>query len=316
MEEEAARVVPGRRILGGLCFLCSNKVGPGHIRHLDYGHVKLAEYDPQGKARGITESMRQIGDDLRQAGISVELSPDLVTARWQKLVWNIPYNGLSVILDANTAELMASAPARALAEALMREVAVDAAALGRVIEPRFIEKMLDDTARMTPYRASMKIDFDERRPMEVESIYGAPLRAAQSRRRGFPVARNPLPPALLPQRAGPRKRVGPAQEGRGRSAHGGRRCETGRGDRIIVNATVKTDPCPSLRGSASCRHSPAPGDIFVRAPAPAGSSPIHSRALCPCALARGRVLFCRINPGLRMRPAAMPQTTQAHAAKH
>lgn len=180
VEEEAARVVPGRRILGGLCFLCSNKVGPGHIRHLDYGHVKLAEYDPQGKARGITESMRQIGDDLRQAGISVELSPDLVTARWQKLVWNIPYNGLSVILDANTAELMASAPARALAEALMREVAVDAAALGRVIEPRFIEKMLDDTARMTPYRASMKIDFDERRPMEVESIYGAPLRAAQA----------------------------------------------------------------------------------------------------------------------------------------
>jgi 2-dehydropantoate 2-reductase len=40
--------------------------------------------------------------------------------------------------------------------------------------------MLEHTEKMTPYRTSMKIDFDEHRPMEVEAIFGNPLRAAQA----------------------------------------------------------------------------------------------------------------------------------------
>ena len=32
---------------------------------------------------------------------------------------------------------------------------------------------------MTPYRTSMKIDYDEHRPLEVEAIFGNPLRAVQ-----------------------------------------------------------------------------------------------------------------------------------------
>ena len=35
MEHDVARIVGPARVMGGLSFLCSNKVGPGHIRHLD-----------------------------------------------------------------------------------------------------------------------------------------------------------------------------------------------------------------------------------------------------------------------------------------
>ena len=42
-------------------------------------------------------------------------------------------------------------------------------------------------AKMKPYRASMKIDYDERRPMEVEAIFGNPLRAIESRGASAPV---------------------------------------------------------------------------------------------------------------------------------
>jgi 2-dehydropantoate 2-reductase len=107
------------------------------------------------------------------------LDEDLLTARWKKLVWNIPFNGLSVVLNATTTEMMADPDARALAEALMREVVADAAACGRQIGKEFVQKMLAYTAKMIPYRTSMKIDYDERRPMEVEAIYGNPLRAAK-----------------------------------------------------------------------------------------------------------------------------------------
>ncbi|MFM6253260.1 MAG: ketopantoate reductase C-terminal domain-containing protein, partial [Dolichospermum sp.] len=44
----------------------------------------------------------------------------------------------------------------------------------------FIKTMLDYTTKMKPYRTSMKIDFDECRPLEIEAIFGNPLRKAEA----------------------------------------------------------------------------------------------------------------------------------------
>ncbi len=180
VEEEVTKIVGRTSIIGGLCFLCSNKVGPGHIRHLDYGHMTLGGYAVDYEPTGITEKMRQIGDDLKSAGISIELAEDLLLGRWKKLVWNIPYNGLSVILNARTDELMSYVHTRKLVEQLMHEVAAGAKSCGRIIPDSFIQTMLDYTVKMKPYRTSMKIDYDERRPLEVEAIFGNPLRKAQA----------------------------------------------------------------------------------------------------------------------------------------
>lgn len=175
IEEQVAQIVGPQRVMGGLCFLCSNKVGPGHIRHLDYGLVALAEFS----SRGVSQRMHAIAEDLRCAGVLTQLAEDLTVARWQKLVWNIPYNGLSVVLDQTTAELMANPSTRQHVEQIMREVVVDAQACGVAISDETVETMLTNTEKMKPYRTSMKIDYDEGRPMEVETMFGNPLRAAQ-----------------------------------------------------------------------------------------------------------------------------------------
>lgn len=175
-EELIAGIVGPERVLGGLCFLCSNKIGPGHIRHVDYGLVALGEF----ATRGVSDRLRAIAADMNQAGIKTQLLDDLRVARWNKLVWNIPYNGLSVILNANTDVLMANPDSRRLVELIMREVVADAQACGVPVEDAMVPKMLDYTDKMTPYRTSMKIDFDAGRPMEVEAIFGNPLRAAQA----------------------------------------------------------------------------------------------------------------------------------------
>ncbi len=178
IEEDVARIVGAQRVIGGLCFLCSNKVEQGHIRHLDYKEIKLGEYTPNYQPGGITERMRQIAGDFERAGIPIQLAEDLLLVRWQKLVWNIPYNGLSVVLNATTDELMADEDARSLVEQLMSEVVAGAAVAGRIIGDRVIQQMLDHTEKMTPYRTSMKVDYDEKRPLEVEAIVGNPLRSA------------------------------------------------------------------------------------------------------------------------------------------
>lgn len=178
-EEEVAKIVGPDRVLGVLCFICSTKTGPGHIQHLDFGHITVAQYTNNGSPSGITPLIQDIAGDFTKAGISVHTAPDLATARWKKLVWNVPYSGLSVVLSALTDTLNKNPHSRALVESLMREVCAAAAACGHPIQEDFIREMLEYTDAMTPYRTSMKIDFDEKRPMEVEAIFGNPLRAAK-----------------------------------------------------------------------------------------------------------------------------------------
>lgn len=188
-EEEAARAAPGHRVFGGLCFICSNRAGPGHVRHLDYGAVRMAEHSPEQRPVGSSPLLEALADDFRGAGIETSVSDDLVRARWEKLVWNVPYNGLTVVLGADTRELMRHPDSLALVEGLMREVLAGAAACGRRIPDEFVGTMLDMTRSMTPYRPSMKIDHDERRPMEVEAIHGEPLRRAAARGVDLPLLR-------------------------------------------------------------------------------------------------------------------------------
>ncbi|PSO71987.1 MAG: putative 2-dehydropantoate 2-reductase [Cyanobacteria bacterium QH_8_48_120] len=178
-EEKVAEILPSQQVIGGLCFICSNKVAPGHIRHLDYGNIKISEYTPNYQPCGITESMRQVASDLESAGIEIALGEDLLLTRWEKLVWNIPFNGLSVVLDTTTEQMMAYQEVRLLAEQIMQEVALAAKTAGdRLISQTYIQNRLEYTAKMKPYRTSMKIDYDSQRPMEIEAILGNPLRAA------------------------------------------------------------------------------------------------------------------------------------------
>jgi 2-dehydropantoate 2-reductase len=179
-DDEIAGIVGADKVLGGLCFLCSNKVAPGHIRHLDYGLITLGEYRADHRPGGITPRLEQCRAQLRTAGIPASMVEDLPLARWKKLVWNIPFNGLSVVRNELTNKLVRNPETRALCEQLMDETAAGAAVCARPIERAFIEKMITDTEKMEPYAPSMKLDYDRGRPMETESIYGNPLRAAKA----------------------------------------------------------------------------------------------------------------------------------------
>lgn len=180
IEADVARVVPGRTILGGLAFLCSNKVGPGHVTHLDYGQVRMAEYREGGAPAGITETVRRVAGDFEAAGVAVELEEDLATARWKKLVWNVPYNGLCVVHRCETDAIMANPETRKRAEEIMREVLAAAAGSGHPIDPAFVDTMLEFTDKMAPYNPSMKLDHERGLPLEIEALYARPLAAARA----------------------------------------------------------------------------------------------------------------------------------------
>lgn len=178
-EADATEVVGPDRVLGGCCFLCSNKVGPGHIRHIDYGRIVMGEFSPANlPPAGITERVAGIAGDMKACGIDANATGDLWAARWRKLMWNIPFNGLSVALNASTRELIDTPATEQLAADIMKEVYDAAAAFGRTLPEDAIEATLDHTREMVPYDSSMRLDYLAKRPMELRAIFQAPIAAA------------------------------------------------------------------------------------------------------------------------------------------
>jgi 2-dehydropantoate 2-reductase len=94
-------------------------------------------------------------------------------------MWNIPFNGLSVILNASTDAIMKDPDSRELARRISEEVRQTACRSGSVIEPAYVDWVIDHTDDMVPYDSSMRLDFLNGRPIEVESIYGNAIRAAR-----------------------------------------------------------------------------------------------------------------------------------------
>ena len=166
-------------LLGGLCFICAHRSAPGVVEHQSLGAVNLGYHSGPALDQAARLAIVEEGVALfRAAGLDSTAMPSLEMARWQKLVWNVPYNGLSVLLNASTSALMANADSRALIQSIMQEVLQGAAACGHQLPPGYADKLLATTDRMPDYWPSMYHDAQMRRPLELAAIYAAPLAAA------------------------------------------------------------------------------------------------------------------------------------------
>lgn len=179
VEEQLRPLLPDNlHLLGGLCFICTHRTAPGVIEHQAFGAVNLGYHSGPARAGESLAIVEEGAELFRSAGLESVAMANLQQARWQKLVWNVPYNGLSVLLGAGTTRLMANADSRALILELMREVVRGAAACGQVLPEGYPEKLLVTTERMPDYLPSMYHDFQHKRPLELQAIYAAPLAAA------------------------------------------------------------------------------------------------------------------------------------------
>ena len=171
----AKRFGPGR-VLGGLCFVCLNRTAPGIIEHYEYGKIMLGEF-----GRPPAPRTRALAAEFAKAGVECEIADDLTRARWQKLVWNIPFNGLSILGGGiDVGRILADESLTALTRSLMREIILTAGKLGHPLPGSLPGRQIASTRTMGNYRPSSMIDFLEGRDVEVEAIWGEPFRQAQA----------------------------------------------------------------------------------------------------------------------------------------
>ncbi len=174
--ETIARHVPPGNILGGLCFVCCNRIGHGVVRHSAGGKIAIGEFGD-----GLPSRATAIAKRFGRAGIPAEAVENLERAQWEKLVWNIPFNGLSVAEGGKTTDVLLSDPAtNREIRGLMHEVITAARAQGLPLEESLVEININRTGPMDAYRTSSMIDFVEGREVEVGPIWEEPLRRAKA----------------------------------------------------------------------------------------------------------------------------------------
>ncbi|EKD27349.1 MAG: 2-dehydropantoate 2-reductase [uncultured bacterium] len=186
-EEEISKVISADKIIGGVAFICVNRISAGKIDHSAFGHVKANGFNKNF----APEKLRAVKELFEQSGLDFSIEENLHELKWEKLVWNVPFNGLSASLGGvDTRSILAHQPTHAVAIELMKEVILGAKTQDVILDNKLIDENINKTLKMGPYMTSMSIDRLNKKPLEVEGIIGIPLRKAKDKGIKLPYMEN------------------------------------------------------------------------------------------------------------------------------
>ena len=175
---------------GGMALICCNRIASCHIDHTYFGLLTAgvaSTKDRNADAGRINE--RAFRELFQKSKIDVAYDTSLLRGRWSKMIWNLPFNGISVAMGGITVDqIVNDAGLRQLAYHIMDETILAAntdlrqhcgdnnfTPLGEQ-ERRAMMKLSDD---MGPYKPSTMLDFINRRSMEIKYLFRTPLDRAK-----------------------------------------------------------------------------------------------------------------------------------------
>jgi 2-dehydropantoate 2-reductase len=175
IEAEVANAFAKNELLSGIAFIAIARTGPGEIHHQSVGSLTIGCYPS-----GISEAAQRLSALFESSGVPCKLTADIMTARWQKALWNATFNPISVlggVLD--TAQILRTPQSQAFVRKIMNEIADVASAAGYPLQREVIDALLAATQAMPPYKTSMALDFENGRPLEMDAILGNVVRTAR-----------------------------------------------------------------------------------------------------------------------------------------
>jgi len=173
-EEFLAENFGAERVLGGLCFIAVNRHSKTEVERYDYGLVIVGEL--AGPAQSRT---REVAAKFIRASVKCKATDDIALERWRKLIWNIPFNGLSIVAGGiDTAAIVTDKNLRQLTLDLMEEVIIAANKCGHALPRDAWREHIKRSEKMSGYKPSTLQDWESGKPLEIEAIWGKPVRRA------------------------------------------------------------------------------------------------------------------------------------------
>ena len=138
-EEILARHVGADRVLGGLCFICLSRQSRTTVYRADAGHLSIGEFGQPSLA-----STTEIIELFRNSDVTCRMADNLLLERWRKLIWNIPFNSLSVLGGGiDTSMILRDPELHRATLAIMREVIDIAAGCAYSLGERDVAEQMD-----------------------------------------------------------------------------------------------------------------------------------------------------------------------------
>ena len=174
-EAKLAAIFGRDAVMGGNARVGVEMVAPGKIVHLSTGHIDFGELDGRE-----TDRARSIADVFQRAGILGQVSTDIMSARWDKLVWNGAFNTVTTLTQRRVGELLDDPESMKLLRALMREIVTVARAEGAKIPDDRIDAYIAHSQKnLRALKTSTQQDLEHGKPLEYEALSGAVVRAAR-----------------------------------------------------------------------------------------------------------------------------------------
>ena len=180
IEDDLAAMLRRYGIFGGLGFIGVGLPRPGRIMHREFGALEIGHHGDDQDA--VREAVALWDSTV----VAARPTDCLVRARWQKMLWDVPFNGLSVAAGgANCDYILETAALRDFARRVMDEIAELANADLRVkgLPPigntdEACERALRLLGTTEKYIPPAGVEFVRQRPLEVEAMFERPLRRA------------------------------------------------------------------------------------------------------------------------------------------
>ncbi|HEV8614219.1 MAG TPA: 2-dehydropantoate 2-reductase, partial [Methylomirabilota bacterium] len=185
------------RAVGCVVMINGEIAGPGVIKHNAMNLLTVGELDGENGAR-----LQRFVDLASAAGIETRLSHDIRLEIWRKFLVLAPMAAISAMTRVPLARIREHEETWRLAEQGMREVVAVANAEGVALTEDDVASTLAFVKGMpATWRASLAVDLERGRPLEVAWFSGAVCRLGQAAKIDTPFHRIALG-VLMPHAAG------------------------------------------------------------------------------------------------------------------
>jgi 2-dehydropantoate 2-reductase len=174
IEDEIAEAFPDNEIISGIAYIGASRPAPGKILHSGAGRLIIGKF-----GGGDSAAADMLAAVFRTGGVPCETVENIALERWRKLLWNLPFNPVSVLGGGlNSRQLCDGGETEALCAALMKEVIAVANAAGVPLTGEMAAEQFEYTRHFPPYKTSMLQDFEAGRALEVDAIIGNAVKIA------------------------------------------------------------------------------------------------------------------------------------------
>lgn len=190
--QEAANALGQAHVLPGAVYLEASVAQPGVVcQSGDVVRVVFGELDGSDSLRG-----RRIQDAFRAARIDAEFTQDVRKTLWSKFIFIATMAGVTSVSRRTMAQLMPETHWREVIIGCLREIDAVGRASGVDLAPGIVDQIIEYIdGSLDALSASMHADLLAGRPLELEALNGAVVRAGRAS--GTPTPINDVFYALL-----------------------------------------------------------------------------------------------------------------------